>query len=94
MEKIRSERQYTVEMSEECGSSETATTIIPAGTESAQNTAAALQARATAEDWAREGEWDYDGAETSVRYTLSDQSRDRPYISKCLVTFIPTHKSQ
>jgi len=78
MEKIRTERQYRVEISDDGGSSETEDTMIPEGTESEQDAAAEEWARESAEDWAREGEWGEGGAVVRVYYVLDDEDSEWP----------------
>ena len=78
MEKIRTERQYRVEISDDGGSSETEDTMIPEGTESEQDAAAEEWARESAEDWAREGEWGEGGTVVRVYYVLEDEDSEWP----------------
>lgn len=80
MEKIRTERQYQVDMrtDDDGGSSEIESTMIPAGTESEQDASALAWAREACEDWARAGDWGDDGALVRVRYTLSDDDNEWP----------------
>jgi len=70
--KIRSEREYSVALSDEGGSEKIVTITVHRGTAEEQDALAMARARELAEEWARAGEWGDDGAVVSVRYALSD----------------------
>ena len=88
--KIRTERQYRVDMHDDCGADCYETTEIASGTEAEQDTAAETWAIETAEKWAREGDWGDNGKVIIIWYTLSDDENE--WLTRWIdVEIVPNH---
>ena len=76
---------YTVEMSEDCGDSETIEI------EASSDEEAIDLAKEAVREWIEEGEWGNDGASVYGRYTITDQDDNEIANDSVLIEIEPDH---